>query len=156
MFESTCIDSALAMTLTDLFGFQHPLGIRVEYAASAKILRSTISNFMNAACGYGQKEPCVLCTEHVSWRGSSFEEYLAMCQACASACNPTQKKMVAVILNEMMRQHIQIGEKIKKGETNTNPDYLEPIEKTTVSGKVLIALSEAFEIPLPQLEKSVS
>lgn len=145
-FLTTNIDRAIVMTQYNLRGFAHPLGFREDHKSSAKNLDATTCNFMAFAAGCGRNRTPT--DEHyASYFESSYEDYLAMCQRLAKDCDLSQREAVQLIIQEIVKQSEEMKVEVAAGKRKSSA-YLKPLEKSNHWGKAVLALMEAFKVPL--------
>lgn len=142
------IDRAIVMTQYDLRGFAHPLGFRMEYKSSAKNLDAATGNFMAfaAGCGGGRVPTD---EARAGYIGSSFEDYLAMCQRLAKDCDNSEKEAIQLIVQEIVKQSEEMKAEVAAGKRKSDA-YLQPLEKQNRWGNAVLALAEAFGVTFEQ------
>ena len=138
------IDRAIVMTQYDLRGFVHPLGFR-QKEMTGKTLDAITGNFVAFAIGLGnERGPTVAYTDYFE---SSFEEYLAMCKQFAEACDLSEKEAIQLLIREIMKKDEEM--KAEVAAKKRDPDgYLRPIDESNRWGRAILALVEAFDIPI--------
>jgi hypothetical protein len=141
------IDRAIVITQHDLGGFLHPLGFREAKLFSAKNLYCLTNNFTAIAIGFCNDNYKPTDESYVSFRGSSFEDYLNMCKKFASACDPYQKDAIMLIIPKFVKQSRQLKAKVDAGEMEETV-YLKTLDKDNEWGRAVLALAEAFEVTL--------
>jgi len=147
-FLTANIDRAIVMTQYDLRGFAHPLGYRVKKKGSAKSLDATTCNLVAFAVGLGKEDTEEITDDdYVSALGSSFEDYLAMCKRLAEVCDMSQKEAIQIIIQDIVQQSEEMKAEVAAGTMKTS-NYIQPMDKNNRWGKVVLALMEAFEVPI--------
>ncbi|QQG42741.1 MAG: hypothetical protein HYW15_00765 [Candidatus Giovannonibacteria bacterium] len=142
------IDRAIVMTQYDLRGFAHPLGFRME-SKNSKNLDAITNNLAAIAAGFGHKERKHTDEAYADYFGSSFEDYLAMCQRLAKDCDSSEKEAIQLIVQEIIKQSEEMKAEVAAGKRRPS-GYLQPLEKQNRWGKAVLALAEAFGVVFEQ------
>ena len=140
------IDRAIVMTQYDLRGFADPVGMRFD-GNTPKTLDALTGNFVGFAAGLGKDGSEPTDDSYVSYWDSSFEQYLAMCQKLAEACDGSEKEAIQLIIQEIVRQSNELKAKVAAGELEQS-GYLKPLSKDNRWGNAILALAEVFEVDL--------
>lgn len=138
------VDRAIVMTQYDLRGFAHPLGFRIT-KKHPKYHFALMCNFMSFCCMSAVKGQAI--EGSVYFSDCTDEEYLAMCKELATFCDESQKEAIQLIIKAMARQHMMFRRQIVAGRLEESR-YFAQVVKSTITGKVLLSLAEAFEVPL--------
>ena len=144
-FSTANINAAIVMTQYDLRGFAHPIGFRCK-PKDTKALDATTGNFVGFAAGLGGGEG-LPDESYVGYGNSSFDDYLAMCKRLAADCNVAQKEAIQLIVQEILKQSEEVKAEVVAGERQAD-GYIKPLTKDNRWGKAVLALAEAFEVPL--------
>ncbi len=143
-FLRASVDRAIVMTQYDLRGFGHPLGIRIT-KKHPKYHLALMCNFMSFCCMSAEKGKQIDGALH--YTESTFEQYRSMCKELATFCEGSEKEAIQLIIKAMARQHMMFRRQIRAGRLEENR-YFAPVVKTTITGKVLLSLAEAFGVSL--------
>ena len=136
MFESKKINESILEAYLDLFkGFEFVLGQRHEYMASPKFLVATTCELVTKAKGVSKKFP-------FDFDNSTYETCGNICERFAQKCNPLQKEMILLIIDEILNQWEKF--QFKVSNDGVKSDYLFPLEIGNPWGNLIIALMDAF------------
>lgn len=141
-FRTENIYRTIVETQYDFRGFNHPLG-RMQ-GVSPKNMDAITVNLATGAMNLDD-EGYVKDPLYVNFAMCSYEEYLAMCQQLAADCNPAQKEAIQLLIQEILKVHDKLEAEIASG-ARPESKYIEARDKSTVWGRVILALMEAFEV----------
>ena len=145
------IDCAIVVTQYDLRGFFHPLGFRLERGESHKNFSYIPGNLVCFAAGLlGESECGPTDDSYVSPDECSFEECLTMCKQLFSDCNPYEREAIQLIAQDIVAQSEERKAKVASGKDEPS-SYLFPLKKDNYWGKIVLALTEAFEVHLKKM-----
>ena len=146
-FLTANIDRAIVMTQYDLRGFSHPVLRREEGKLNPKYLEAITGNLVAFAAGSVEdREPTD--ENYVTYFGSLFRDYLAMCQRLAEDCDRSEAEAIRLIVQEIVKQSEEMKAEFAAGKRTSA--YLWPLEKDNRWGRAVLALAEAFEVDLGQ------
>jgi hypothetical protein len=140
------INTAINSTQVDLKGFRHPLGFISD---SNKSFEAIPANFLTWAAGAGVNQEGISDVSYIHPHYSEKEDYrrfLLMCLSLSLDCTKQQYEAIQQIIKDILKSW---KERNEKPESNPGEKiYLRPLDKSCWWGKTVLALVQAFEVPL--------
>ena len=144
-FRKEDIDEAIVMTLADLGGFFHPIGVRLTKGADLKHFMAIPHNLINRAAGHNSKlgPPILNCDPT-----ESYESHLTTCRHFAASCHGYQRFAVQELILIMMRDNRE-----RNKNSSTHPPQLPGLLTNNHPYETSVeALAVAFGVPTPTME----
>ncbi len=135
------------MTLADLDGYNHPLGIRFKKFGEWKgssFIPETILTFA-AGRHTGKEEPD---TFQIDW--DTDEGLSEACKILKDSCSESQRQAIVHLIKLIRRYDLEHKQKDRKKKAEKKK-YCYPLSKSNHWGRPLLFLAEAFEVKLNKL-----
>jgi hypothetical protein len=138
------IDKAIKSTAMKLSKFSYELDIVENYKNSAKSLYELVCEFLCIASKYRFNPP--------AYGSNNLSAHLSLdCKFLAKNSNESQRKIIQSLVQSVIEQYGEMRKKVIFSRKNFSP-YLKLLKDPNNNlGKIILALSEAFEVD-PELE----